>query len=174
MGDYLWSEEYEPDDGLGYYTDGTKRTLTNEQIAIFRHSEIQALIKQHRYAVEDSEPSHSPHRIQDSRTSHQTNNLEHFEEVEGLPSESKSMDISNDGDSPKLTSQEIPRIPTPDFPLDPRDKSFERHRKAGQKRSYKPEKRNADNFKQSGEDKTFRRICREADEQKSESVDLDY
>ena len=41
----LETEQGEDDDGLGYYPDGTKRTLTNEQIAIFRHSEIQDLIK---------------------------------------------------------------------------------------------------------------------------------
>lgn len=38
-------EDYEDqDDDLGYYPDGTKRTLTDEQIAIFRHSEIQRLL----------------------------------------------------------------------------------------------------------------------------------
>lgn len=36
------------DDGLGYYEDGNKRTLTDEQIAIFRHSEIQALLRERR------------------------------------------------------------------------------------------------------------------------------
>ncbi|ETS82170.1 hypothetical protein PFICI_07172 [Pestalotiopsis fici W106-1] len=38
-------EDYydEEDDGLGYYPDGVKRTLTDEQIAIFRHSEVEAL-----------------------------------------------------------------------------------------------------------------------------------
>ncbi|KAI2622565.1 hypothetical protein GGR54DRAFT_69737 [Hypoxylon sp. NC1633] len=41
-------EEYEEyyedeDDGLGYYPDGVKRTLTDEQIEIFRHSELEAL-----------------------------------------------------------------------------------------------------------------------------------
>ncbi|KAK4201815.1 hypothetical protein QBC40DRAFT_170792 [Triangularia verruculosa] len=39
-------EEYyyeDDDDGLGYYPDGVKRTLTDEQIAIFRHSELEAL-----------------------------------------------------------------------------------------------------------------------------------
>lgn len=40
------------DDGLGYYEDGTKRTLTDEQIAIFRHSEIQALLRDRRHAAE--------------------------------------------------------------------------------------------------------------------------
>ncbi|ROW14742.1 hypothetical protein VPNG_03685 [Cytospora leucostoma] len=40
-----YEEEYDDDDGLGYYSDGVKRTLTDEQIAMFRHSEIQALRK---------------------------------------------------------------------------------------------------------------------------------
>ncbi|KAL7799429.1 hypothetical protein V8C43DRAFT_302888 [Trichoderma afarasin] len=40
-----WEEE-EEDDGLGYYKDGVKRTLTDEQIAIFRHSELRELRKQ--------------------------------------------------------------------------------------------------------------------------------
>lgn len=43
------------EDGLGYYPDGVKRTLTNEQIAIFRHSEIQALLRERRHAKEAQE-----------------------------------------------------------------------------------------------------------------------
>jgi len=39
-----YDDEY--DDGLGYYEDGVKRTLTDEQIAIFRHSELEALRRQ--------------------------------------------------------------------------------------------------------------------------------
>lgn len=31
------------DDGLGYYPDGVKRTLTDEQILMFRHSEEEAI-----------------------------------------------------------------------------------------------------------------------------------
>lgn len=38
----------EEDDGLGYYEDGMKRTLTDEQITMFRHSEIQQLLRQRR------------------------------------------------------------------------------------------------------------------------------
>ncbi|KAK3953509.1 hypothetical protein QBC32DRAFT_117369 [Pseudoneurospora amorphoporcata] len=47
--DYHYEGEYEEgyydedDDGLGYYPDGVKRTLTDEQIAIFRHSELEAM-----------------------------------------------------------------------------------------------------------------------------------
>ncbi|TEA15138.1 hypothetical protein C8034_v002582 [Colletotrichum sidae] len=42
----------EDDDGLGYYPDGVKRTLTDEQIAMFRHSEIEALKKEQEKAAE--------------------------------------------------------------------------------------------------------------------------
>ena len=38
----------EDDDGLGYYPDGVRRTLTDEQIAIFRHTEIQTLLRERR------------------------------------------------------------------------------------------------------------------------------
>lgn len=36
-------EYWEEEDGLGYYEDGVKRTLTDEQIEIFRHSELREL-----------------------------------------------------------------------------------------------------------------------------------
>jgi Protein of unknown function (DUF3807) len=45
-------EEYEEHDDLGYYEDGIKRTLTDEQIAIFRHSEIETLLRARRHAAE--------------------------------------------------------------------------------------------------------------------------
>jgi hypothetical protein len=53
------TEEYydEADDGLGYYPDGTKRTLTDEQIAMFRHSEIQAILRKRRLQKENGESS---------------------------------------------------------------------------------------------------------------------
>lgn len=50
-----YEEEDEEDDGLGYYPDGTKRTLTDEQIAIFRHSEIETLLRERRQAAEAKE-----------------------------------------------------------------------------------------------------------------------
>ena len=43
----------EDDDGLGYYPDGVKRTLTDEQIAIFRHSEIHALLRERELVLQD-------------------------------------------------------------------------------------------------------------------------
>ena len=48
-------EENDGDDGLGYYPDGVKRTLTDDQIAMFRHSEIQTLLRERRRRRENSE-----------------------------------------------------------------------------------------------------------------------
>jgi hypothetical protein len=48
-------EETHGDDGLGYYSDGVKRTLTDDQIAMFRHSEIQVLLRERRRRRENSE-----------------------------------------------------------------------------------------------------------------------
>lgn len=63
-------DEYEDeiiDDGLGYYDDGVKRTLTDEQIAIFRHSEVETLLRERRHnalanasTTESLEPLVSP------------------------------------------------------------------------------------------------------------------
>ncbi|KAL6704738.1 hypothetical protein ACN47E_007659 [Coniothyrium glycines] len=54
----LVEENYdEGDDGLGYYANGAKRTLTDEQIAIFRHTEIQTILRKRRLKREEGELS---------------------------------------------------------------------------------------------------------------------
>lgn len=57
--DEEYDEEYceEEDEGLGYYPDGKKRTLTDAQIAMFRHSEIQSILRERRLRREDGEVS---------------------------------------------------------------------------------------------------------------------
>ncbi|EPS31552.1 hypothetical protein PDE_06507 [Penicillium oxalicum 114-2] len=43
------------EDDLGYYPDGVKRTLTDEQIRIFRHSEIHALLRKRQLEQDEAE-----------------------------------------------------------------------------------------------------------------------
>ena len=45
----------EDEDCLGYYPDGNKRTLTDDQIAMFRHSEIYAILRQNQIREENAE-----------------------------------------------------------------------------------------------------------------------
>ena len=42
-------------DDLGYYPDGVKRTLTDDQIAMFRHSEIYAILRERQVRKENLE-----------------------------------------------------------------------------------------------------------------------
>lgn len=44
---------YNDEDDLGYYPDGVKRTLTDEQIEIFRHSEIHSLLRERQLREEN-------------------------------------------------------------------------------------------------------------------------
>jgi hypothetical protein len=41
------------DDGLGWYDDGVKRTITDEQIAMFRHTEIEKIMRKRRMQAEE-------------------------------------------------------------------------------------------------------------------------
>ena len=43
------------DDDLGYYPDGVKRTLTDDQIAMFRHSEIYSILRERQVHKENLE-----------------------------------------------------------------------------------------------------------------------
>ncbi|KAK7914708.1 hypothetical protein PG985_012411 [Apiospora marii] len=57
-GTYDANDEYfegEEEDDLGYYSDGVKRTLTDEQIAIFRHSELETLRREKANGTKSSE-----------------------------------------------------------------------------------------------------------------------
>lgn len=65
ISDYEYEYNEDGDDGLGYYSDGVKRTLTNEQIAIFRHSELEKL----RRAKEAEEAKASRKRTADEALS---------------------------------------------------------------------------------------------------------
>ncbi|KAI7091141.1 hypothetical protein KC356_g897 [Hortaea werneckii] len=46
---------WEEDEDLGFYPDGAKRTLTDEQIEMFRHSEIEQLLRERRLLEDEEE-----------------------------------------------------------------------------------------------------------------------
>ncbi|KAL8725588.1 MAG: hypothetical protein Q9181_006362 [Wetmoreana brouardii] len=46
-------EQEQESDDLGYYPDGVKRTLTDEQISMFRHSEIYSLLRKRQLEKEN-------------------------------------------------------------------------------------------------------------------------
>lgn len=82
--------EADEDDGLGYYADGVKRTLTDEQVAMFRHSEIQALLRDRRHATEarSSNPPRSTSTSAPDSTSY--DDYEEGEQIEEEAPQGKS------------------------------------------------------------------------------------
>lgn len=59
---------------LGYYPDGVKRTLTDEQIRIFRHSEIHALLRERQLKQDEAE--YEARREKNETESNQSNGAE--------------------------------------------------------------------------------------------------
>ncbi|KAL6715980.1 hypothetical protein ACLMJK_006942 [Lecanora helva] len=51
----LEEDTFEEEDDLGHYPDGNKRTLTDDQIAMFRHSEIYAILRERQIQRENDE-----------------------------------------------------------------------------------------------------------------------
>jgi hypothetical protein len=63
-------EVFDDDDGLGYYDDGVKRTLTDQQIKMFRHSEIQRLLAERRVASGKNE--NGQQKVDEKAKTHQS------------------------------------------------------------------------------------------------------
>ena len=66
------------EDTLSYYEDGTKRTLTDEQIAMFRHSEIQTILRMQRQRRDNQRSGDES----ESRSPQSENGFWEFQEAE--------------------------------------------------------------------------------------------
>jgi hypothetical protein len=154
------------DDGLGYYPDGVERTLTDEQIAMFRHTEIQAIARELGQAQEGNASSgvctptseDSDHRIKRTMA-------EFTPYGEGV--KKRKLDLS--GLMLRKRSHSALSDPEPGW------------EDIGTMREYEPEmtwdgpkKSGADAEISDSEEKLPRRIAREEDDLKVEEVDMDY
>ena len=155
------------DDGLGYYEDGVKRTLTDEQIEMFRHSEIEQLTR-------------------DAKIEGQETTLRAEEELEPVSPASYGSSIE-DGLLGLAQAESLapPRQPVQRQPL---QSSFSdtSHASTGQGRRKREEevpydqrhKRKWEDYIEENDPTegslTHRRIVRELDEQREQRVDLDY
>lgn len=176
---------YDPgaeDDGLGYYEDGVKRTLTDEQIEMFRHTEMELLRREERLRggpmeEETNEADEPPSIIQPTEPTLSAALTESTSKIEeaGTPVDH---DISKP--PPQATKQHKERLPS---------ESGRSHSSAstgsGKKKKRQQEIPYAERHKRKwekyveGEDPvggsmTHRRLARELDVQREESVDLDY
>jgi hypothetical protein len=123
------------DDGLGYYEDGMKRTLTDEQIAIFRHSEIQTLLRDRRHAEEAKEDQHDSPVAEpaDSMVDEGEDRSPPVEIIEPMAEEGELEDGEVDDDSP------IPQASTSQPPQNQNNKKSKRKNKNAKKSQRPPQ-----------------------------------
>ncbi|GAB7341766.1 hypothetical protein MBLNU457_g0098t1 [Dothideomycetes sp. NU457] len=167
-----YDEEYEED--LGTYPDGTARTLTNEQIAMFRHSEIQTLLRERRRAREaaESDGEYTPVPVSSTNGDESTS---------AAPSTRRDVEVAQTS-----SPGEGPPSVTPEIVLDNPQAKRKTHRGKKQKKKNRDrqwvqqnnaaQKRKWDEYidDEDGSTHTHRRRARELDEQMDESVELAY
>jgi len=178
-------EDHEYDDYLGYYPDGTERTLTDEQIAIFRHSEVQKMIRLVRKAADDGTLPSSETAVAEALTGtrdteegplNTTVSEPHRQEVR-LDATKVFIGQMHPDQSSRSSGQPTKRPANGSLDHNAsQTRPRKRRKKINNERRtpingirYNPE----DYLDESGEH-TFRRKCREADEIKEETVNLDY
>lgn len=161
--------EEEGDDGLGYYPDGVKRTLTDEQIAIFRRTELVQLRRERDAAAEAEE---------------ELGSIEHEKRL-SVPEEdvAGSEPIKEaDDESPYEPNEETDNgkrdgLPPPSNPTG--KPAMARARQRAQEIPYdQRNKRKWENYIAEVDPAegamTHRRLAREMDNQQAENVEMDY
>lgn len=164
------------DDGLGYYEDGVKRTLTDEQIEMFRHTEMELLLREEQLRKEQDDGQ-----------------IERIEpRAFGQPTRERSVSTSSnvssvEGDLLGLAQAELraPQLPDIERKLSRGDRSEASSCAAsgqkGRSEDIPYDQRHKRKWEGYIEDNdpvegslTHRRIVREMDEQHEASIDLDY
>lgn len=126
---------YEEED-LGYYKDGTKRMLTDEQIEIFRHSEIHTLLRERERLREEEaeEQSDVEHTKEPGDTSKTADGIQN--EADSTALKRKSVEGSQDSTTKRAKDEEgiarpndgdaAPRAQSPQQDTSSRDFTFGR------------------------------------------------
>lgn len=155
---------YEDDDGLGYYPDGVKRTLTDDQIAIFRHSEIYSLVRKRQIQKENRNAGDS---LGDDNVAAESLDVAELmsDDADNLEPELGVVNSDGNGDEEYLKFLEAER------------KQMEADRKETEATAYKSRKRKlkrVDERKPYERAPTHRRIARELDDAVVSNDVLDY
>ena len=164
---------YDPadeDDGLGYYEDGEKRTLTDDQIEMFRHSEIEQLVREGMLAREQEHVEDGEIPAED-------------EANETAPSEGSSVEEELLGiAAPSLavpSTKKVDKQPSPSSRSNISETSSAMRKQREREIPYdERHKRKWESYVEDTDtahgSRTHRRIIRELDEQRTEDVELEY
>ncbi|KAF2096677.1 hypothetical protein NA57DRAFT_78275 [Rhizodiscina lignyota] len=150
------------DYGLGYYPDGKKRTLTDDQIVIFRHSEVNRILREKRRLVEGVEAPDADQTATTYPAAAKTTDAQAGAEPHGTKRE-----FQEDEESESEEASELSEEGTIDFKDTTAKEEWEAVREAKRRRQvFKSKDKN--------EDFTPRRIAREQDNIKAEDIEMDY
>ena len=159
------------DDELGYYEDGVKRTLTDEQIEMFRHSEMEQLLRDGLLAQDEY----------DNREEADISKSNNIDASVMSPASSIEEELAN-AIPPKVSISPVTktvRQPSPSTQSDTSQNSAATRRRREAEVPY--DQRNKRKWEGYVEDmdpehgsRTHRRIVRELDEQRIENVELEY
>lgn len=139
------------DDGLGHYPDGVKRTLTDDQIAMFRHSEVYAIIRERQLRKENANVD----RADESSPTLNSDSAAVIGE-EGALEEGIDVDTDDEGEYARFLEAERQEMET--------DAARKKKRK----------RKTADGFDEHGRPPTMRRLAREMDEATTADTVLVY
>jgi len=148
---------------LGYYEDGAKRTLTDDQIAIFRHSEIQTLIKQCQ-ASPDSAQVSSTHIVDSKVLPQNDDNLSTTAET--------ARSVGHHARTLKRNKKHLNK--KRHVLAVPEQTKRRRRNTSSPSGDEKQLRHNPADYMSEDEDRTYRRRAREEDAQVATNVDLDY
>ena len=166
-----FDHEDEENDELGYYNDGAKRTLTDEQIQMFRHSEMEQLIREGVLAREEEESVEN------------TENLPKTGPTEPALSPASSIEeelLDIPAPTPLVPpTQKVDRQPSPSNRSDSTSTSAAKKRQREKEVPYDQRKKRKweayiEDIDSEHGSRTRRRIMRELDEHRNEDVELEY
>lgn len=164
------------DDGLGYYEDGMKRTLTDEQIEMFRHSEREELLREQR--LQEAPAAEAVQPVETESATHREAIIERG--VSPASSiEEELVNVRHTRPVERTTLAQQRRRQSPSIAklgsksTDPRTRPRAQETPYDQRHKRKWEAYIDENDPVEGS-LTHRRIVREMDEQRDHDVDLDY
>ncbi|KAK7540634.1 uncharacterized protein J3D65DRAFT_665392 [Phyllosticta citribraziliensis] len=162
------TEDYE-DDGLGYYEDGVERTLTDDEISIFRHSEVQRLYAQLlEHASEAAE-----RRLTELEAKSKSNEPSEEGEYEPQSDPAAATTVVEKAEEEKSVENANPSIKQENQRIQGSERRLSPQVASNDAPPYNngPKKRKRSD---ESEHHTFRRIAREMDDVKAVDVELDY
>lgn len=163
-----WQPGIEEDDGLGWYADGVKRTLTDDQIAMFRHTELAQIELKRRDESEDLQ-QHNEVQKELSRATEST-----LEALSRAPDPALKPAATESADVPKeATSASSHRSDSRESSTGANKRRRKKEIPYSQRHKRKWEKYVEEQDPEQGS-MTHNRLLRELDQQKTESVEMDY